>query len=160
MSTNAIDQVGLHVNPIFATVDVEANAHRELVFLYGYISKVTDSTIRIHQGLKLGSYLEIPRSGIVYAEPDSNDQLSSLTKLVLYADTMIDDKHGEVRTSRTAGILASAIDLYNHERGRPIDPAHMAGRTSVPAECPCPGTCIRNGTCICDPCLHDHPPDA
>src|ERR1700722_19054212 len=58
----------LKTDPMLANIGEVTESHFELVFIFGFIGKVTDDTVQLFQGLDLRKYYEIPRRAIVHVE--------------------------------------------------------------------------------------------
>ena len=104
--------VVLAKHPIFENLEIEENDQRELVILYGYISQVSESTVRFYQSFDLRSFIEIDRNEIVLTEPYDVTSPSSQTKLIVFASAKLTMFTTTIKTMK-AGALANAIKLQN-----------------------------------------------
>jgi hypothetical protein len=127
----------LATHPMLANIVEVTENKSELVFIYGYIGKVTDDTVRLHQGLDLRQFYEIPKAEIVYAEKVAGPEDQGLTKLVLFSTTRI-TYVSRGRATLPASALAEVV-AANNVRGRQ-DPTDN-----------CRPGCRVNGYCICAP---------
>jgi hypothetical protein len=128
----------LMTDPMLANIGEVTETQFELVFIYGYIGKITDDTVQLFQGLDLRRYYEIPRSGIVYAENTTCTGGPS-TKLVLFSTTRITYVSNGVTVTLPASSLAAVVAAMN-KPGRELE-------KTVPQLCP-PG-CLCKGVCAC-----------
>jgi hypothetical protein len=99
-------------HPIFENLEIEENDQRELVILYGYISQVSERTVRFYQSFDLRSFMEINRNEIVLTEPYDATSPSSQTKLIVFASAELTMFTTTIKTMK-AGALANAIKLQN-----------------------------------------------
>jgi hypothetical protein len=128
----------LTTDPMLANIGEVTESHFELVFIYGFIGKVTDDTIQLYQGLDLRRYYEIPKREIVYGENVSCIG-GPTTKLVLFSTTRITYVSNDYAATLPASSLAAAVAVTN-KPGREIEKFR-------PQLCP-PG-CLCNGICRC-----------
>jgi hypothetical protein len=127
----------LATDPMLANVGEPTKEKFELVFIYGYIGKVTDDTVVLHQGLDLRKYYEIPRCEIVYAVPP-NCPGGPGTMIVLFSTTCITYVSGSATAMLPASSLAAVVSANNAKaRGIPV-PGGV-----------CPAGCMCNGICTC-----------
>jgi hypothetical protein len=122
----------LATDPMLANIDEVTEKHCELVFIYGFIGKVTDETVRLYQGLELRAYYEIPRRGIVFAEKVTCPGGPS-TKLVLYS------------TTRITYVSSATVTLPASSLAKVVADHRIKSRPAAP----CRVGCLCNGVCIC-----------
>ena len=128
----------LMTDPMLANIGEVTESHFELVFIFGFIGRVTDDTIQLYQGLDLRRYYEIPRREIVYAENIICVGGPS-TKLVLYSTTPITYVSSGATATLPASSLAAAVAATNEPVGKL--------RRPIPHQCP--AGCLCNGICRC-----------
>jgi len=126
-------------DPMLANIDPDRDIPCELVYIYGFIGKVTEETVRLHQGLDIRAYYEVPRRGIVHHEATSCATGPS-TKLVCFGNTCLTYVSGSGRATLPASSLAAVVEARNRKYPPTIGPP---GCTN------CPVTCCCNGSCSC-----------
>ena len=128
----------LTTDPMLANVGEVTESHFELVFIFGFIGKVTDDTVQLFQGLDLRRYYAIPRREIVYAKNITCVGGPS-TELVLFSTTRITYVSNGATATLPASSLAAAVAATN-------EPVREIGR---PVPYQCPAGCLCNGICRC-----------
>jgi len=130
----------LSTHPMLANIESLPENKREFVLIHGFIGKVTDDTVRLHQGPDLFHYYEIPKDEIVYAEKAVCPEGLDLTKLVLSSTTRITYVSlSRARATLPAAALAEVVAAKNKDAGK-------LGHDDT-----CPVMCRVNGHCICAP---------
>jgi hypothetical protein len=128
----------LMTDPMLANIGKVTESHFELVFIFGFIGKVTDDTVQLYQGLDLRRYYEIPRREIVYVENITCVGGPS-TKLVLFSTARITYVSNGATATLPASSLAAVVAAMNTP-GREIERPGPQG---------CPAGCLCNGICRC-----------
>ncbi len=129
-------------DPMLADIGEVTECECELVYIYGFVGKVTEETVRLHQGLDLRRYYEVPRCGIVHHEaaictnPDGPS-----TKLVVYANTRL-TYVSTARATLPASSLAAVVAARNRKFG---------GTAGTQNCTDCKAGCCCNGACRCAP---------
>jgi hypothetical protein len=137
--TDKSTELALSTDPMLANIGELTESEYELVYLYGFIGKVTDETLRLHQGLDLRRYYEIPRCGIVHHEVVACGPDGPSTKLVVYSTTRI-TYVSTVCATLPASSLAAVIAARNRK----------FGKNPKTEECyKCKVGCCCNGSCKC-----------
>jgi len=134
--TGTIPKFALATDPMLANIQEVTDKKFELVIIYGYVGKVTDDTVRLHQCLDLRKFYEIPTNEVVYAENVTCPE-GRLTKIVLFSTTRITYVSG-AKATLPAGSLAEVV-ADRDQRGEQPDPEY------------CQPYCQLNGRCVCAP---------
>ncbi|MGO9466923.1 MAG: hypothetical protein ACLQIB_54100 [Isosphaeraceae bacterium] len=130
----------LSTHPMLAKLEKVPETKGELVLIYGFVGKVTEDTVRLHQGPDLRHCYEIHQDEIVYAEKAVCPEGLDLTKLVLYSTTRITYvKLGRAAATLPASALADVVAAKHKEAGK------------LGYDDTCPVMCRVNGYCICAP---------
>jgi hypothetical protein len=127
----------LTTDPMLANVGELTEEKFELVYIYGYIGKVTDETVVLYQGLDLRKYYKIPRHEIVYAVKTACPGGPS-TMIVLFSTTRINYVSGSATATLPASSLAEVVAASNAK-----------GQASTATMGQCPAGCLCNGICKC-----------
>jgi hypothetical protein len=128
----------LKTDPMLANIGEVTESHFELVFIYGYIGKVTEDTVQLFQGLDLRKYYEIPRREIVYVE-NITCPGGPPTILVLFSTTRITYVSNGATATLPASSLAAVVAAMNN----PVR------EVETPRPQLCPPGCLCNGICRC-----------
>ncbi len=126
----------LSIDPMLANIDEITEEKYELVFIYGYLGKVTGETVRLYQGLDLRRHYEIPWREIVHVAMTTCTE-GCMSKLVLFSTTRIVYVSGTARATLPVSALAEVVASYNGN-GRKPDGVSK-----------CPVGCVCNGKCTC-----------
>jgi hypothetical protein len=129
----------ISTDPMLANIEEVTDTKYELAFIYGFVGKVTDNSVRLYQGLDLRQFYKIPKDEIVYAEKATCCDGAGLTKLVLFSTTRITYVSRQGTATLPAGALADVVAAKNNE-----------GEDDGPLG-PCRPGCSLNGLCICAP---------
>ena len=122
---------------------------RQFLVLPGYISATTENTVTVYPELDLRSYLEIPRSEIIWAEKAIPGQESSPTKLVINATAKVNrvtTAARQVEVGFLSGMIASSC-LPTSAAGVTFSVSVGKGAPTPTEPCPQPpGYAVARGT--------------